>query len=103
MHPTPRAKRRKRASPSLRAHAREEERDREEHDPEDVVRRALDVPADGRGRHLGFGVQLGSFLLAASLYCGMTNGVSGAFGFFSGFVATHALNAGLNSSRNLLK
>ena len=37
--------------------------------------------------------------LAASRYCGNANGVGGAPAVWSGFVAIHALNAGLNSSR----
>ena len=40
--------------------------------------------------------------LAASLYCGMANGESGALGFLRGLVATQALNAGLNSGRKRL-
>ena len=40
---------------------------------------------------------------AASLYCGIANGVSGAFGFLSGLVATQALTAGLNSLRKRSK
>src|SRR5262249_911874 len=40
---------------------------------------------------------------AASLYWGLANGESGARGFLRGFVATHALNAGLNSSRKRLR
>ena len=36
---------------------------------------------------------------ASSVYCGMANGVAGAFGFLSGLVATHAWTAGLNSLR----
>ena len=36
---------------------------------------------------------------AASRYWGMTNGVRGAFAFVSGFVASQAAKAGLNSAR----
>ena len=38
--------------------------------------------------------------LAASRYCGIAKGVSGAPFVLSGFVAIQALNAGLNSGRN---
>ena len=58
VHPTPSANRRSRRVVELRAHAREEERDREEDDAEDVVRRALDVPADLRRRNLGIRIEL---------------------------------------------
>ena len=40
--------------------------------------------------------------LAASLYCGIANGDSGAPGFLRGLVATQASNAGLNSGRKRL-
>ena len=41
--------------------------------------------------------------LAADVYCGIANGVSGAFGFIRGLVAIHASTAGLNSARKRLK
>ena len=40
---------------------------------------------------------------AASRYCGIANGVSGAFAVLSGFVAIHASTAGLNSLRKRSK
>ena len=40
---------------------------------------------------------------AADRYCGIANGVSGAFAFLIGFVAIQATTAGLNSARNRSK
>ena len=44
-----------------------------------------------------------AFAVAASLYCGIAKGDSGASGFFRGLVATHAVNAGWNSGRKRLR
>ena len=39
------------------------------------------------------------FTVSATRYCGIANGVRGAFGFVRGRVASQAANAGLNSGR----
>ena len=85
------------------AEACKEERDREEDDAEDVVRPTLDVAPHLRGGDLGRGVSRLASAAAASLYCGIANGVSGASGFTSGRVSSQAWTAGRNSLRKRLK
>ena len=51
------------------------------------------------GAAVAFDSRRSGSAVAASLYWGMANGDSGASGFFSGLVATHASNARVNSGR----
>ena len=96
--PSPSSTIRRPARRELRAHAGEEQRGREEDDAEHVVRRALDVRAAPRRPDRPTPPRAGPpSSCAASWYWGIANGVSGAFGFFSGFVAIQASTAGLNS------
>ena len=44
-----------------------------------------------------------AIVVAASTYCGIANGESGASGFLRGRVATQASNAGTNSGRKRLR
>ena len=83
----------------LRAHPREEERDREQDDAEDVVRGALDVRRTLAGECSAVRSSRSASALAANRYSGIAKGVGGAPLVSSGFVASHALNAGLNSGR----
>ena len=58
---------------------------------------------DDRGLGIALGRERVRLRLRGRLYWGITNGVSGAFGFFSGRVASHASTAGLNSGRKRWK
>ena len=85
---------------SLRADAREEQGRREEHDPEDVVRAPLDVPARLGREPVRGRFEPVRFLVRREPVLGELERVSGASGVVRGRVATQASNAGLNSSRN---
>ena len=87
-------------APELRADAGEEQGRREQHHPEHVVGRALDVRPGQLGRRLGGRRRARSPpRVAASWYSGIANGDGGAEGSSNGSVRSHARKAGSNSSR----
>ena len=83
----------------LRRDAGEEEARGEEDDGEHVVVGALvRVSAASGGRRPRRSAA--ALTASATRYCGIANGVRGAFGFVRGLVASHAAKAGRNSFRN---